>query len=232
MFRRILKYKYIKDAGDTINNYDKLYRMDKYPNLPVFKLGMAFTAFTVSSLGLYWVFRHNINEHISTHGSKIAGNIVKSEEVKSSLKVVLEDPELLENVSQLSTKLVQKICDDSVTKEKVVVLLTELVSNQEIKEKVVVLLTELVSDQAIQDNLVTLAINFLNRQEIHDQLAELLVDLLGRQDVTDRINRLVDQTCSHEPNREKLAEMLKSVLSNEDTKTGLIKLLTSLIYGK
>lgn len=216
-YRRILKYgQHVKKASEIINNYDKLYRMEKYPNISLLKPSLIFLGVTlVGSLSVYWIFQPRIHSHFTTEGSKIAGNIAKSEEVKRSLMEILEDPEILDTATKLTSQLIQKVCEDPTTRQKIIKLLSNLINDQE-----------------IQNNLVTLAINFLNRPEIETKLSELVIALLSRQDVTDRINRLVEETCSHEPNREELAKMIKAVLSNEDTKAGLVRLISSLVFGK
>jgi uncharacterized membrane protein YheB (UPF0754 family) len=210
LYRKILNYKrQFKQGMDTINIYDKKYRMDKYPDLPVLKIGIAVAGVTtVSMLGSYLFFR----THITNEGSRVAGAIAGSKDVKNSLKAIMEDPEILET----STKLINQI-------------ITKLNENPEAKQQIVSFLNDILNDIAIQNSLVTLAVNFFSRPEIENKLSELIIVVLTRQDVKDTINKLVDETCSHEPNREKLSEMIKSVLSNPDTKTGLVKLINSMI---
>ncbi len=216
-YRKILKFKvHFKHVNDRINIYEKRYRMDKYPDLPLIKIGIIVTGITVlGSVGAYIFFSKNVHSHIEVEGSKIAGKIANSNEVKKSLIAIMEDPEILET----STKLVSQ-------------LLKKLSENPETKDQLVIFLTDIINDQAVQDNLVTLAINFLSRPEIETKLSELVIALLSRQDVNDKINRLVEETCLHEPNREELSKMLKAVLSNPVTKQGLVNLANSMVWGK
>lgn len=208
----MLKYKQqFKQVNDQINIYDKKYRMDKYPGLPVLKIGLAIAGFTtISMLGSYLFFR----QHITNEGSRVAGAIASSQDVKNSLKSILEDPEILET----STKLVNQI-------------IAKLNNDPELKQQIITYLSDILNDPVLQNSLVTLTVNFFSRQEIENKLSELVIVVLTRQDVKDTINKLVDETCSHEPNREKLSEMIKSVLSNPETKTGLVKLINSMIWG-
>jgi uncharacterized membrane protein YheB (UPF0754 family) len=217
LYRKILKFKVrFKRANDTINIYDKKYRMDKYPEFPLIKIGLIVTGITVlGSVGSYMFFSKRVHSHIEVEGSKIAGKIANSDEVKKSLVAIMEDPEILET----STKLVSQ-------------LLKKLSENPETKAQIVTFLTDIINDEAIQNNLVTLSINFLNRPEIETKLSELVIALLSRQDVNDRINRLVEETCTHEPNREELSRMIKSVLSNPGTKQGLVNLVNAFVWGK
>lgn len=212
LYRKMLKYKrQFKQVNDQINIYDKKYRMDKYPDLPVFKIGIAVTGITtISILGSYLFFRQRITDE----GSRMAGAIAGSRDVKNSLKSILEDPEIMETSAKLLNQVIAKINSDPVAKQQIVSFLNDILN-----------------DVALQNSLVTLAVNFFSRQEIQDKLSDVIIVILSRQDVKDTINKLVDETCSHEPNREKLSEMIKSVLSNPDTKTGLMKLINSMIWG-
>lgn len=212
LYRKILKSKHqFKQVNDQINIYDKRYRMEKYPELPVLKIGIMVAGITtVGILGSYLFFR----QHITNEGSKIAGTIAGSQNVKNSLKSILEDPEIMETSTKLLNQIIVKINDDPVAKQQIVLFLNDILN-----------------DVVIQNSLVTLAVNFFSRQEIENKLSELIIVILTREDVKNTINTLVDQTCSHEPNREKLSEMIKSVLSNPDTKTGLTKLINSMIWG-
>jgi len=216
-YRKMLKFEVrFKQANNTINIYDKKYRMDKYPDLPLIKIGVIITGITLlGGVGSYMFFSKRVHLHIEETGSKIAGKIANSEEVKKSLVAIMEDPEILET----STKLISQ-------------LLKKLSENPETKAQIVVFLSDIINDEAIQNNLVTLSINFLNRPEIETKLSELVIALLSRQDVNDRINSLVEETCSHEPNREELSRMIKSVLSNPETKHGLVNLVNAFVWGK
>lgn len=212
LYRKILKSKHqFKQVNDQINMYDKRYRMEKYPELPVLKISIVVAGVTtISILGSYLFFRQRITDE----GSKIAGAITGSQNVKNSLKSILEDPEIMETSTKLLNQIVVKINSDPIAKQQIVSFLNDILN-----------------DIAIQNSLVTFSENFFNRQEIKNKLSELIIVILTRQDVKDTINKLVDETCSHEPNREKLSEMIKSVLSNPDTKTGLVKLVNSMIWG-
>lgn len=212
IYRKMLKYKHqFKQVNDQINIYDKRYRMEKYPDLPVFKIGIAVAGVTtVSILGSYLFFRQRITDE----GSRVVGAIAGSQNVKNSLKSILEDPEIMETSTKLLNQIIVKINSDPIAKQQIVSFFNDILN-----------------DVAIQNSLVTLTVNFFNRQEIQDKLADVIKVILTRQDVKDTIHALVDETCSHEPNREKLSEMIKSVLSNPDTKTGLLKLINSMIWG-
>lgn len=208
----MLKYKHqFRQVNEQINIYDKKYRMEKYPDLPVLKIGIAVAGVTtISILTSYLFFRQTI----SKEGSRMVGEVVGSQNVKNSLKSILEDPEIMETSTKLLNQVIAKINADPVAKQQIVLFLNDILN-----------------DVALQNSLVTLAVNFFNRDEIQNQLSEVIVVILTREDVKTAVNRLVDQTCSHEPNREKLSEMIKSVLSNPDTKTGLLKLINSMIWG-
>ena len=81
--------------GKKIIEYDK-YRMNNYPYIPLFKIGIVLVGTTFISFGTYWFFRPQIHKYISSEGAQIAGHIVTSQELKISLKTILEDKELLD----------------------------------------------------------------------------------------------------------------------------------------
>jgi len=212
LYKKMLKYKHqFKQINAQINMYDKQYRMEKYPNLPVVKLGIVIAGVTtVGVLGSYLFFK----KHITNEGQKVASEIVGSQKMKDSLKSILEDPEIMETSTKLLNQIITKINQDPIAKQQIVSLLNDILN-----------------DVALQNNLVNLTVNFFSRPEIENKLADLINVILTRQDVKNNINRLVNETCSHEPNKEKLAEMIKSVLSDPNTKTGLMKLVNSVIWG-
>lgn len=212
LYRKILKYKnQFKQVNDTINIYDKRYRMEKYPDLPVLKIGLAVAGITTVSIGCSYLF---FRKSITKEGSRIAGEIVGSAQIKASLRSIMDDPEILETSSKLVNQIIVKLNE-----------------NPETKQQIIDFLNAILNDIAIQNSLVTLTVNFFSRPEIENKLSEMIIVILSRQDVKETINRLVDETCSHEPNREKLSEMIKSVLSNPETKTGLLRLINSMIWG-
>lgn len=212
----MLKLKY--DANkikNSIEDYDRIYRMERYPNLPIVKIGVGIVGFTlISSFASYWMFKSHVHNHISVEGAKIAKNIAESDDVKNGLKTILEDPELLRSVGNLSASIIQNILEDPTTKDKLLSLLLNILD-----------------DRATQDLLVTLAINFINRQEIQNNLSELIVNLLGRQEVKDKLNHIIDEACSNPSNRKIIADMLKDILSKKETSEGMQKLVSSLLFG-
>lgn len=212
----MLKFKAdVKNIKNSIDDYDKLYRMEQYPNLPLVKIGTSILGVTLfGSLTSYWIFRSYVHNHISVEGAKIAKNIAESDDVKNGLKTILEDPELLRSVSNLSANIIQNILEDPITKEKLLTLLGELIN-----------------DQSIQNLLVLLAVNFFSREEIQNKLSDVIVDLLGRQEVRNKLNHLIDEACSNASNRKIIADMLKDILSKKETSEGMQKLVTSFLFG-
>lgn len=210
--------KKLNTLNKNITKYDN-YRINGYPNVPLFKIGLVFTGTAISAFGLYIIFKPQIHNYISSEGAHIAGNIVASQELKNSLKVILEDQELLQYAQTIIKKILINAANDSA-----------------IKQNINVLLVQLLNDQSTQDALVETAIQFINKQEIKDQLSELIIAILNRQDVKNKINLLVDETCGDYDNREHLKNMINAIFTSKETKYALYDLTTSLlatsIFGK
>ncbi len=213
-----LNENYIKKLNKKIIEYDT-YRMDNYPHIPIFKVGIILTGATLVTFGIYLTFKPHIHKYIANEGAQIAGTIVVSPELKNSLKAMLEDPELLGYTQELIKKQLIAACND-----------------EEIKLAITNLLIKLLSDQAIQNTLVDTAINFINRQEIQDQLSSLIIAILNREDVRNKVDNLVDETCGDDANREHLKNMINAIFTSQETKDALYELASSLfttsIFGK
>lgn len=210
--------KNLESINKRIIELDK-YRMNNYPNIPLFKIAIGLSCITFTTIGTYLLFRPQIHNYISSEGAQIAGNIVTSQELKNSLKTILEDKELLDYTQQVLKKIIIDSCNDN-----------------EIKQTINQLLIKLLDDQSTQDALVDSAINFINRQEIQDQLSELIIDILNREDVRNKINSIVDETCGDDDNREHVKNMINSIFTSQETKDALYDLGSSLVttslFGK
>lgn len=211
MFRKFFN-KQFKHVADKIESYDKIYQIDRFPKIPVFKVGLGIGTFAVMSVGTYWTFEKQINLYVTTHGSRIAGDITKSDDVKKSIKVILEDPELFDTTMNLSSHLIKNLCDDP-----------------EVKKQLADLLISVLADESFQARLEIETVKFLQRPGIENQLTVLISQILQREDFLERVNELVQKTITNKQNQRVIAESSKQVLSSEETKAGVVNLLLSFI---
>ncbi len=222
MFRNILGKIRNFSPRQIFYEYDKQYRIKKYPNFPILKIVLGTAVVGATGAGTYIVFRNPIRKLLTSEGSHVTAEVIKSEQVKESIRNGVTT--LIDN-EELSMKVKEYL------KLHLVEMANEKWLDAIIKELGLSLARELCNNVSLRDELSQMFISLFNREDIKTELAEMFKDIMRRQDIKNEINILVKEVCTDEQNKGNVANSLNEILSRDDVKKELGKTARSSVYN-
>lgn len=185
-YRKILKF--TRRMNQSIEKYEKQYQMESYPSVPIVKIGLAVTGvLTVGVVGSWFFFR----KHITNEGSRMAGEIASSQDVKRSLTLLLEDPAIAESSTQLINKLL---------------------ANPEVQNSFVKLAVEFFGRREIEDKLAELIINTCNRSDVKETLNALVAETCEHEPNRDKMSEMIKSILSNPETKTGLFSLMNSMV--------------------
>lgn len=168
------------------NEYDK-HRFVNYPNIPIFKIALGCGIFTLSSFGCYLVFKEQIHSYLSLHGSEIASNIVKSNDVQTSFNDLIIHPETAHMVNELSENVINKLCQNVEVQNKLAQLIIDVLDRPDVKEKITHCAIEILN-QPIVINELNKTVKTITEDEANiKQVTKLLTNVIQSDDTNKSI---------------------------------------------
>lgn len=162
---------------NKFNQYDK-HRLTNYPNIPLFKIALGCGIFTLGTFGAYLIFKERIHLYLSHQGSEIAGNIVKSNDVQTSLNDLIKNPETTQIVNQLSENVINQLCQNEDVKNKLAQLVIDVLDRPDVKEKITNCTIEIINQPIIINELNKTIKNITEDENNIKQVSKLMSDVI------------------------------------------------------
>lgn len=168
------------------NEYDK-HRFVNYPNIPIFKIALGCGIFTLSSFGCYLVFKEPIHSYLSSQGSEIASNIVKSNDVQTSFNDLITHPETTHIVSELSENVINKLCQNAEVQNKLAQLIIDVLERPDVKEKITDYVIEIINQPMVINELNKTVKTITEDETNVKQVTKLLTNVIESDDTNKSI---------------------------------------------
>jgi hypothetical protein len=204
------------------HEYDKQYRIKKYPNFPVLKIMLGTAVVGTTGIFAYTVFRKPIRKMLTSEGSHVTAEVIKSDQVKESIRNGVTN--LIDN-EELTVKLKENI------KIRLVEIANEKWFSDIIKELGLSLARELCNNDSLREELSEMFISLFKRDDIKSELAEMFKEVVRRQDIKNEMNVLIKQICTDKQNKDEVAIAVKEILARDDIKKELGKTARSSVYN-
>jgi hypothetical protein len=188
------KHNYVNDAKQKIINFDK-YRINNYPNIPIFQISLGCGLFSLFSGGFYLIFSNQINSYLSGHGSQIAGNIVNSDDVKTSVNNLIEDPELTKILNKMAIDILNKLCDDVAVNTSIANLLINVFNRKD-----------------VQDELTKCIIKIIRQPIIYQEINNIIKETTENETNVKQINELVTNIIKNEETSKSVRECIYNIV--------------------
>lgn len=159
------------------NEYDK-HRLVNYPNIPLFKIALGCGIFSLGTIGFYFIFKEQIHMYLSHQGSEIAGNIVSSNDVQTSLNDLIKHPETTQIVNDLSKNVINQLCQNDDIKDKLAQLIMDILNRPDVKDKITNSVVEIINQPIVINELNVAIKNITDDKNNIKQVTKLMTDII------------------------------------------------------
>jgi len=196
---------------------------------PLFKaksIGIA-TSIVGIGVGAYFLFRKHIHAYLTKEGTTVAQNIVQSDEIKQSVKTIIENKELNHSLSQTIKHHLEEITKD----EQMNIMITEL-----LKQQLNTIISDTVLQKIINDALIEHFENIINNKNlmelVNNMLKQHLQKILDDEEISEsfttiikgQIGRVLDDEPFILSVKSKISSIIHDLCDDDDTKAKLMTL--------